>query len=224
MVSHPFLVSVPEARYFKPDSCANCFEPLPEDVTSLWCSTWCNDVNAKVRYWRSVERDGRIEDPDIRFQIQMDMAFLLIGGYRALGRRPAAATRKEVIERDLGRCQICGKPGSEVDHVAGNLDDSSNLQLLCAKCHRAKTAESLEPANDESKALIFALHLSRVLPDDPQLLADDERSWAGLWQKLRTERKERFLKSIQASGVKIPRKHLSRRQLIALRDSRRNTN
>jgi hypothetical protein len=218
-MTHPFLVQTPEPRYFEADHCANCLAPLPEDVTGLWCSTWCTDVNAKVRYWRAVQRDGRIDDPDIQFQIQMNVAFLLIGGYRALGRRPSAETRKKVVERDGGRCQSCGKPGSDLDHIDGNSDDPSNLQMLCGPCHRAKTAESLRPADDESRALILALNLGRVIPDEPQLLADDENAWAGLWHELKRERKVRFEESLLAVGYRVPRRHLSRLQLVAARDA-----
>lgn len=218
-MTHPFLVQTPEPRFFVADHCANCLTLLPEDVKGLWCSTWCNDINTKVRYWRAVQRDGRIDDLDIRFQIQMNMAFLLIGGYRALGRRPSAETRKKVVERDEGLCQSCGKPGSDLDHIDGSSDDPSNLQMLCGDCHRAKTAEALEPADDESRALILALNLSRVMPDEPRLLADDEEAWAGLWQKIRSERKTRFEESLLAVGFPIPRRHLSRLQLIAARDA-----
>lgn len=218
-MTHAFLVQAPEPRYFVADHCANCLTPLPEDVKTLWCSTWCNDINAKVRYWRGAQRDGRIELPDIRFQIQMNMAFLLIGGYGALGRRPSPETRRKVIERDEGRCQSCGKPGSDLDHVDGNSDDPSNLQMLCGPCHRVKTSEAMQPADDESRALILALNLSRVMPEEPQLLADDEEAWADLWRKLTNERKARFEESLLAVGFTIPRKHLSRLQLIAARDT-----
>ncbi|TFD68439.1 HNH endonuclease [Cryobacterium gelidum] len=149
----------------------------------------------------------------------MDMAFLLIGGYRALGRRPSSETRRKVIERDEGRCQSCGKLGSDLDHVDGSSDDPSNLQLLCGPCHRVKTSEAMKPADDESRALILVLSLSRVMPDEPVLLADDEEAWADQWRKLTNERKARFEESLLAVGFIIPSKHLSRLQLIAAREA-----
>ena len=52
--------------------------------------------------------------------------------------------REEVILR-AGRCEVCGKPGTEVHHkihlTLDNLDDQSislnpdNLLLLCKDCH-----------------------------------------------------------------------------------------
>ena len=53
--------------------------------------------------------------------------------------------REEVILRAGGRCEICGKPGTEVHHkihlTLDNLDDplislnKDNLLLLCKDCH-----------------------------------------------------------------------------------------
>ena len=43
-----------------------------------------------------------------------------------------------------GACALCGDPAQELDHVVrladGGADDPSNLQPLCAECHRAKSA------------------------------------------------------------------------------------
>lgn len=223
MIEHPFLVKTPEPLYFVEDHCANCLTPLTEDIIGLWCSSWCNDVNAKVRYWRKVERDGRIEDPIIRDQLRMNLAFLLIGGYRALGRRPSAAVRKEVIERDNGRCRSCGKPATDLDHIDGNSDDPSNLQMLCRRCHRDKTLAALSAGNEvdvESRALLIALAVSRVNPNQPRLLADDETQWEGIWSGLKADRKMRFTDSLRAIGFDHPRAtKLSRLQLLAARDA-----
>jgi 5-methylcytosine-specific restriction endonuclease McrA len=62
--------------------------------------------------------------------------------------------RSGVIERDGGRCRICGKDLStvpswltEVHHVRpkaeGGLDLPSNLITLCVMCHKRITAEAL---------------------------------------------------------------------------------
>jgi 5-methylcytosine-specific restriction protein A len=50
--------------------------------------------------------------------------------------------RQAVIRRDGGRCRSCGAPGArDVDHVlAGDNHDLANLQLLCRRCHLAKSA------------------------------------------------------------------------------------
>ena len=53
--------------------------------------------------------------------------------------------RLRAFERDLYRCQACGKSGKlECDHVqpiafGGAEWDMDNLQSLCRSCHRFKT-------------------------------------------------------------------------------------
>ena len=58
--------------------------------------------------------------------------------------------RKVIIARDKGLCQEHRRDGklrtgNNVDHILskakGGTDDPSNLELLCADCHKAKTAK-----------------------------------------------------------------------------------
>ncbi len=59
--------------------------------------------------------------------------------------------RVQVINRAHGLCELCAKKdlfviGTEVDHIinvesGGSETSLSNLQLLCNKCHKAKTAK-----------------------------------------------------------------------------------
>ncbi|MFK4804307.1 HNH endonuclease [Microbacterium sp. ZW CA_36] len=198
----PFLVKTPEPRYFMEDHCANCLTNLPDAVVGPYCSTWCAEVSGHVRYMRAVLRDGRIEDPLVRTAIQTRGAFLLIGGYRSLGRTVSAARREEVKKRDAGLCQECGNPGTDIDHVSGSSDALGNLQLLCGDCHRAKTAEQMTEATPERVALLQALFLSRVAPDEPRLLADDETQWADVWKGLQAARKARFIARLDAAGIR----------------------
>lgn len=49
--------------------------------------------------------------------------------------------RAEIIKRDKGKCQLCGKPGLQVHHILLRskrkdlLYSKNNLILLCSKCH-----------------------------------------------------------------------------------------
>lgn len=198
----PFLVETPVPRYFVEDHCANCLTELLDAVVGPYCSTWCAEVAGHVRYMRAALRDGRIEDPLVRTAIQTKGAFLLIGGYRSLGRTLSPARREAVKKRDAGLCQECGKPGTDIDHVDGSSDDLGNLKLLCGDCHRAKTAEQMTEAAPESAALLRALFLARVLPDEPRLLADDETQWADVWKGLQAARKARFTARLDAAGIR----------------------
>lgn len=217
MQEPPFVVKVPSDRYFLDDHCANCLCPLPEAVEGLFCSIWCKEIAGAVRYQRGVFRDGRIDDPLVKQAIIFKNAFLLEGGYQALGRTLSPSIRTDVKTRDGGTCQMCGKAGTDIDHIDGSSPSLDNLQLLCADCHNAKTAENLEPAGLKQKVLLFALQLTRVMPEIPTLLADDQVEWKRVWLALRTARKQRLLSDLTARGV--PTKGLKTRiDMITARD------
>lgn len=66
-------------------------------------------------------------------------------GYGAAWRKIAA----RIMRRDNGLCQPCLKQGRTtaahaVDHIvnkgSGGSDDDDNLQAICRRCHKAKTA------------------------------------------------------------------------------------
>ena len=52
------------------------------------------------------------------------------------------------MDRDGGRCVVCGGPGQSVDHIrprsAGGEDTWQNLQTLCNPHHREKTLRELQ--------------------------------------------------------------------------------
>jgi 5-methylcytosine-specific restriction endonuclease McrA len=208
------LAAASAPRTLVDDHCANCLQPLPDDVRGLFCGTWCKETASLVRYWRGTIRDGRLErDPLVGNAIRTQLAFLLVGGYGALRRRLPGNVRLEVRLRDDDRCQSCGKPGEEIDHINGSSPDLDNLQLLCGECHRTKTAKNMRPAGKEEVELIRALFELRVVPDEPRLLADDESAWQHVWRGLEKDRKERFRDRLLAMGVEVA-KLKTRRQML----------
>ena len=65
--------------------------------------------------------------------------------------------RLRILDRDGWRCQRCGKPGNEVDHVkplkwGGALFDAANCQTLCRSDHIAKTRKEQTKDNPERDA------------------------------------------------------------------------
>jgi 5-methylcytosine-specific restriction endonuclease McrA len=177
---------------FEDDHCANCFEELRGDVLALFCGELCRQTAELVRYWRRAERDGRINQPDVREAIRTRMAHVLAGGYDTEGRRLPPAVREQVWERDGGKCRTCGQAGEEIDHIRDSSPDLENLQLLCKDCHREKTQARMVPAPPEKQAYADWLRVERVLPDEPALLCDDTERWATLQGKLRKERRARL--------------------------------
>ncbi len=186
---------------FGADQCANCFRPLPDDVEGLFCDSWCNEIADNVRYWRRVHRDGRAADPDVRQAVHTRIAFMLAGGYDSLGRRLTASTRSRVKERDGGKCVQCGKPGTEIDHIAGSSSDLANLQLLCSHCHQAKTRQNMMAAGGDEQLIVEQLFQRRVLPDIPSRLADNQAEWPKRWRQLKRERRERFIVRLHTAGI-----------------------
>lgn len=208
------LATTSTPRTLIDDHCANCLQPLPDDIRGLFCNSWCRETAEVVRYWRGTARDGRLErDPLVADVIRTRLAFLLVGGYSALRRRLPDSLRVEVRVRDDDRCQKCGKPGDEIDHINGSSPDLDNLQLLCGECHRAKTSENMAPASETETALIRGLFDLRVAPAEPQLLADDEAAWRHVWLDLEKARKERFRDRLAAMGVNVA-KLKTRQQML----------
>jgi hypothetical protein len=52
------------------------------------------------------------------------------------------ATRRRVLARDHGVCQLCGAPAAVLDHIfpaiRGGVSEPANLQALCTRCNLAK--------------------------------------------------------------------------------------
>lgn len=192
MDEHRFLVVSPGERYFLDDHCGNCLVELSVHIDGLYCSTWCQEIAGSVRYKRRVMRDGRFNDPEVQAAVFTTNSFLLIGGYKSLGRTLSPPIRREVKARDSGHCQQCGEPGTEIDHINGSSDGLQNLQLLCTHCHREKTARALGGDSPSQSPLLLGNWITRVMPEVPILLADDQAQWPEIYRRLKSERRRRL--------------------------------
>jgi hypothetical protein len=133
--------------------------------------------------------DGTADQPDIKEAAEIKLGWLFSGGYASRSRSLSPSIRAEVFARDRGLCQACGSPGTDIDHVAGDSGEISNLQLLCHACHLAKTlaASELREATEEEREELLALHV-RVTNRVPLYPADDERAWRTRWTTIRSLR------------------------------------
>lgn len=190
-------------RMFMDDMCANCLKPIPERLEGLFCSETCQETAKDVRYFRRVFRDGRIEDPNVQAAVRTRVAFLAVGGYSRLDRTLRPAIRESVRARDGGACQMCGRAGGEVDHISGSSDALSNLQLLCVDCHRAKTKANMTEASPEFQATMKEFFETRVEPEIPKLLADDQDAWESSWRALKSARRARFRDALENLGMDL---------------------
>jgi 5-methylcytosine-specific restriction endonuclease McrA len=178
-----------ELSGYDPELCVNCDTALADDNQGLYCSARCREKAKFVRYARGCLRDGRAhKDPDVGYALRIRMAVILGGGYPPQRSLPRAV-RLAVIERDQGRCRLCGAPGEEVDHIDGSSPALNNLRLLCRACHRKVTEDNLVPATAEQAEEAQALW-SRVRAVRPRRLCDDEQRWASGWRALLAKHQE----------------------------------
>lgn len=55
--------------------------------------------------------------------------------------------RTRILRRDHHRCQHCGAPATDVDHIVpGDDHHDTNLQALCRPCHNTKTQAEAQAA------------------------------------------------------------------------------
>ena len=159
----------------------------------LYCSSLCAEKAKYVRWMRNRLVDGTADQPDIKEAAEIKLSWLFSGGYASRSRSLSPSIRAAVFARDRGLCQACGSPGTEIDHVAGDSGEISNLQLLCHACHLAKTLDASEfrEATEREREELLALHI-RVRNPVPLYPADDERTWRTRWATIRGLRMTEF--------------------------------
>lgn len=158
---------------------------------SLFCSDICRQRADTVRYGRRIYRDGRIKDVLVADAFRTKMAFAVTEiGYARAVRELDPETRCTVIERDGGKCVLCGKSGTEIDHIVDSSPKLTNLQLLCHDCHAQKTQQNLRPIEPGSRAdVIWSQLMKRIHSPVPLRPCDDEVTWPSSWRKIAAERR-----------------------------------
>lgn len=178
-----------ELRVF-PFKCANCSVIFTD--TKLFCRVVCSDEASWVRYARRCRADGRDQDAKVAEVIKIRLAHILSGGYDKVARRIPENIRRTVVERDGGRCQTCGGPGDEIDHIHGSSSDPINLQLLCDACHNKKTVAALKRITKDSHPAEWAAAKwlrQRATAPSPLLPCDSE-NWANIQKDLMRVRRD----------------------------------
>ncbi|MBB4951020.1 5-methylcytosine-specific restriction endonuclease McrA [Kitasatospora gansuensis] len=181
---------------FTPDHCANCDAALPfqpsKNVT-LYCTEGCRQTAKVIRKARVAMANGKFfTNPDVRYGVQIALAHALAGGYAGKARRLPPEVKQAVRDQADGVCEQCQEQlGTEIDHIDGDSPELPNLQLLCARCHRAKTDLRMPPATPESRTRIEELWTMRVLVSEPARLCDSEE-WNDMSTRLKQERRLRL--------------------------------
>ena len=177
---------------YKVSVCQNCDGQLTLQQArrgTLYCSERCSQIAGTVRYGRATRRDGRYErDPLVREAIRTRLALILGGGYPKKARALSVEQREAIFVRDQRRCQRCGAPATEIDHIAGSSSDPANLQVLCKSCNMAKAAESFRPATQEEAKEAKAIW-ARITAEQPGRLCDDDERWDEMRKQIAAEQR-----------------------------------
>jgi hypothetical protein len=176
-------------------SCAGCCGKTCE-VPELYCGPYCRDAANTVRYARKALVERRRDDPDFRLGFGTKLLSLFQGGYPR-GRRLSQALRETVLERDGWRCQLCGEPATEVDHIQGDSPDPMNLRAACGPCNRARvwTVDGVVTDEERAEAVAVAENISaeialRIAANAPLHLCDDGERWEASWRGIKAARRK----------------------------------
>ena len=180
-------------------SCVECGGQISlVGYPQLYCSDRCRQILKLVHYGRRVARDDRDDDPLVNEALQIRMAWILAGGYPERDRAVPQDVRATVFARDGGRCQICGQPAAQIDHINGNSADPGNLRALCAACNMAEAQRHLRPVNDEDSRVVEQL-MARTLDDDPLFERDDDVRWDKRYRSMKADQRVRM----RRAGMKV---------------------
>jgi 5-methylcytosine-specific restriction endonuclease McrA len=192
--------------------CINCDGTMTvTKQPKLFCSDLCQQEAKFIRYYRSCSNDGRINQLDVQMALQIRMAHILSGGYKASERAIPLLVRNAIYKRDNKTCRLCERLGTDIDHINGSSFEMNNLQVLCKDCHSKKTKSNFRELTpevdnyDEKKAKIKSLHL-RAESETPQKICDDEINWNTNQKIILAEMRqlilnERFLAFSRSIGV-----------------------
>ncbi|MBV9119269.1 MAG: HNH endonuclease [Chloroflexi bacterium] len=180
--------------------CVNCDGELT-GRSVLYCSPRCEQEASYVRYFRQVLRDGRWKLAEVREALRIRGVVVMNGGYPHPERAISKRYREFILNRDEHTCQACGGQGSQVDHIhlrgiGGNINHPRNLQVLCSRCHRAKTLADIRLISHREDPLLWqqlhekSLELDRrVRAQPPERVSDDEQLWPSTWRELQAQRR-----------------------------------
>lgn len=185
-------------RYVTTAVCVNCDRPTEGP---LFCSELCSQEASFVRYVRRTLADGRIAQSDIQQAIGVRLLMLTGDGYPEKARQLTKDARLTILHRDRGKCQLCGRPATEVDHIRGSSSDATNLRALCRSCNQRRAFDNASRITVASDPKAFARIqrqrrrlAERVATMRPLRLCDDEHGWPTTQKQLQAGRAFRAAK------------------------------
>jgi 5-methylcytosine-specific restriction endonuclease McrA len=172
-----------------PFRCVNCSSPV--EPAKLYCTKVCSAEADFVRYARRHRPQNGQVDPLVVRAIRIRLIHNVEGGY---DRRIPEPVRALVNARDRNQCKQCGEPGTVIDHILGDSNDPSNLQLLCTSCHDDKTVANFIPITEGWKLSHPEKWRRRqwlrwrANQPTPVQLCDDSERWDEIHKEMMTAR------------------------------------
>ncbi len=157
-------------------TCPNCGRVEPS-VRTPYCSEHCKEAAGFVRQFRAGLSSGWIFEAEKQVALGQNL-WDLMGGGRPL-RVSIAPMRsvKAVMQRDGGRCRVCGGPAATIDHAGSGCNRPINLRAVCEACSVDRPfGDPAVLARPETVALVQDL-TRRVQAPVPLRCCDDARTW-----------------------------------------------
>lgn len=99
-----------------PALCPNCNQPVENERTP-YCSVRCKETAGFIRQFRNSLLNRNLLDPVKQVGTGQALWSLQGGGYPRRQQMVPARVIAKVIERDGGKCSVCGEPATEIDHT-----------------------------------------------------------------------------------------------------------
>ena len=99
-----------------PATCPNCVVAVTSSKTP-YCSAHCRNMAAFIRQFRSSVADGSIFEAERQMGMGQALWAVQGGGYPRRQQLIPAKVLAKVIEREGGKCAVCGAPATEIDHT-----------------------------------------------------------------------------------------------------------
>jgi len=133
--------------------------------------------------------------------VTIKIGLVLGGGYPKQSRKLSRAIREVIMEREGGRCKVCGGQATQIDHINEDIElalrdinDPENLQAICDPCHRTKTLSNFRPIAPEQWAKAKEI-AARIDSPTPLRESDNDLTWKNVWRMHAAERSA-LLKSL----------------------------
>lgn len=156
-------------------ACLECGQPIAGARRWL-CGARCSDVMKLVRYGRRSKAGdvSPIEDDRLR-RFRREAAIE--------GRFPTKAVRRDVLDNDKHRCQLCGAGGAE--EVDYRLDiarprqtvRTDDLRTLCSRCQRSESSRRFVDRRGRIAPTAPATW-ARIEAAEPLVPRDDQELWS----------------------------------------------